>query len=92
MSKSLKFIDLFAGIGGFHIALKSLKMKCVLTCEIDEYARKTYLHNFKEQYLNNKNLFPKDIWNIDFKKIPDFDILCAAAVYFRFSCCNAFKQ
>jgi DNA (cytosine-5)-methyltransferase 1 len=77
MSKSLKFIDLFAGIGGFHIALKSLKMKCVLTCEIDEYARKTYLHNFKEQYLKNKNLFPKDIWNIDFKKIPDFDILCA---------------
>ena len=57
MSKSLKFIDLFAGIGGFHIALKSLKMKCVLTCEIDEYARKTYLHNFKEQYLKNKNLF-----------------------------------
>ena len=77
MNKKLKFIDLFAGIGGFHIALRSLKMKCVLTCEIDKYARETYLNNFKEPYLKDKNLFPEDIWNIDFKKIPNFDILCA---------------
>ena len=77
MDKKLTFIDLFAGIGGFHIALRSLKMKCVLTCEIDKYARETYFNNFKEPYLKDKNLFPKDIWNIDFKKIPNFDILCA---------------
>ena len=71
------FIDLFAGIGGFHFALNSLGMKCVLTCEIDKQARRTYLTNFKEKYLSNLDLFPEDIWNIDVKKMPDFDILCA---------------
>jgi len=71
------FIDLFAGIGGFHFALKSLGMKCVFSCEIDKQARKTYLTNFKEKYLYNLDFFPEDIWSIDFKKIPDFDILCA---------------
>ena len=77
MNKKLKFIDLFAGIGGFHLALKSIGMKCVFTSEIDEFARKTYVANFKEKYIENPNLFNKDIWNANFKKIPDFDILCA---------------
>ena len=76
MSKKLKFIDLFAGIGGFHYALKSLGMECVFTSEIDTYSRKTYSANFKEKYLENLNLFNEDIWQADFKKIPDFDILC----------------
>ena len=52
-------------------------MNCVFTCEIDKYARETYFENFKEPYLKDKNLFPEDIWSIDFKKIPNFDILCA---------------
>ena len=73
----LKFADLFAGIGGFHFSLKSLGMKCVFTSEIDEVARKTYLKNFDEKYLSNPNLFAGDIWKVDFKKMPDFDILCA---------------
>ena len=77
MSKHLKFIDLFAGIGGFHLALKSLGMECVFTSEIDMHARKTYAANFKDKYLGNPNLFAGDIWEVDFKKIPDFDILCA---------------
>ena len=77
MQKSLKFIDLFAGIGGFHLGLSLIGMKCVFTSEIDEYARKTYSANFNEKYLKNPKLFAGDIWKVDFKKIPDFDILCA---------------
>ena len=74
--KKLKFIDLFAGIGGFHLALKSQGMECVFTSEIDTYSRKTYAANFKEKYLEDSSLFNDDIWRADFKKIPDFDILC----------------
>ena len=76
MHKKLKFIDLFAGIGGFHLALKSQGMECVFTSEINDYSRKTYAANFKEKYLEDSNLFNDDIWHADFKKIPDFDILC----------------
>ena len=76
MSKKLKFIDLFAGIGGFHLALKSLGMECVFTSEIDTHARKTYSANFKDKYLDHPDLFAGDIWKVDYKKIPDFDILC----------------
>ena len=77
VNRQLKFIDLFAGIGGFHIALKSIGMKCVFTSEIDDNARKTYLTNFKDPYLNNPNLFAGDIWNVKYEKIPNFDVLCA---------------
>jgi|TARA_Y100000294_G_C8563543_1_gene339926 DNA (cytosine-5)-methyltransferase 1 len=77
MGKKLTFVDLFAGIGGFHLALKSLDMQCVFACEIDEYARKTYLANFKDKFLRKENLFPKDVWEFNIKKIPKFDILCA---------------
>ena len=76
MYKKLKFIDLFAGIGGFHLALKAQGMECVFTSEINDYSRKTYAANFKEKYLEDSNLFNDDIWHADFKKIPDFDILC----------------
>ena len=76
MSRQLKFIDLFAGIGGFHLALKSIGMKCVFTSEIDKYARQTYAANFQDKYLKDPNLFTGDIWKVDYKNIPNFDILC----------------
>jgi DNA (cytosine-5)-methyltransferase 1 len=43
-----KFIDLFAGIGGFRIAMQNLGGKCVFTSEWDNEAKKTYKVNFGE--------------------------------------------
>ena len=66
----LKFVDLFAGLGGFHLALKRLKYKCVFACEKDEKLRALYENNF--------NFKPEgDITDIDPESIPDHDILCA---------------
>jgi len=68
---TFKFIDLFAGIGGFRIALQNLGGKCVFTSEWDESAKKTYQANFGEVPFGDitkeviKNYIPKD-----------FDILC----------------
>jgi DNA (cytosine-5)-methyltransferase 1 len=42
------FIDLFAGIGGFRLALQSLGGKCVFSSEYDKYAQQTYKANFGE--------------------------------------------
>lgn len=46
MKKEYTFIDLFAGIGGFHYGLKKAGAKCVFASEIDKDARKTYEANF----------------------------------------------
>lgn len=67
--QNIKFIDLFCGIGGFHLALKDLGCQCVLACDIDKKCRETYLKNFGIEPVSN-------IKDIDEKKIPDFDILC----------------
>jgi DNA (cytosine-5)-methyltransferase 1 len=47
-SPSFKFIDLFAGIGGFRIPLQEIGGKCVFSSEIDKQAKKTYEANFGE--------------------------------------------
>jgi len=67
-----RFIDLFAGIGGFRIAAQSLGGKCVFTSEWDEQAKKTYEANFGEVPFG-------DITKEETKQfIPDdFDVLCA---------------
>jgi len=67
-----KFIDLFAGIGGFRIAMQNLGGKCVFTSEWDKDAQRTYRANFGEVPFG-------DITKEETKKfIPDgFDVLCA---------------
>ena len=67
------FIDLFAGIGGFHLALSRAGAKCVAACEIDKWARQTYLANHDVP----AGLFFKDIAKIDTSLLPSYDILCA---------------
>jgi len=48
INPTFTFIDLFAGIGGFRIALQNLGGKCVFSSEIDKHARQTYEANFGE--------------------------------------------
>ena len=66
------FIDLFAGVGGFRLAMQNLGGKCVFTSEWDEQAQKTYRANFGEVPFG-------DITKEETKKfIPNaFDVLCA---------------
>ena len=72
-----RFIDLFAGIGGFHLALHNLGAKCVFASEWNEHARKTYEQNFKpiSPSLFKTGNFAGDITQVSKKDIPDFDIL-----------------
>ena len=83
-SKQLKFIDLFAGIGGFRIGFENAGCKCVFSSEIDDHACEMYKLNFGDD--------PKcDITEIDAKVIPDFDILCAGFPCQAFSICGKQK-
>jgi len=74
----LAFIDLFAGIGGFHIAFSNAGAKCVFASEWNEPARKTYEANFRETdpELFEGDNFAGDITKVNPKKIPDFNIIC----------------
>lgn len=64
------FIDLFAGLGGFRLALESLGANCVYSNEWDKPVQKVYADNFGE--------VPEgDITKIDENSVPEHDILCA---------------
>jgi len=65
---SFTFIDLFAGIGGFRLAMQRNGGECVFTSEWDESAQKTYSTNYAEYPFG-------DITKINPTEIPDFDIL-----------------
>ncbi|MEI9956233.1 MAG: DNA (cytosine-5-)-methyltransferase [Ferruginibacter sp.] len=66
----MKFIDLFAGLGGFHIALTDLKHKCVFASELNEELGELYEKNHKTK-------IEGDINDVDVNSIPSHDILCA---------------
>lgn len=66
----MRFIDLFAGLGGFHLALRNLHHECVFASEIDKELREVYQRNFGIKCEG-------DIRDIDLDQIPAHDILCA---------------
>ena len=65
---NFKFIDLFAGIGGFHQAMTFYGGKCVFASEIDEKCKQTYERQFKMTVHGDINTC--------YKNIPNFDVLC----------------
>lgn len=77
MPKTVRFIDLFAGIGGIRTGLSQALTeagytpKCVLTSEIKPYAISVLKDNYEE------DIFAGDITQVNASEIPDFDILCA---------------
>lgn len=77
----MSFIDLFAGIGGFHQAMHSVGHQCVFASEIDKFARITYEANYSRwsPELFENGMFNQDITdpNLDYRTIPAFDVLCA---------------
>lgn len=70
MGSSIKFIDLFAGLGGFHVALSDLDAECVFASEVDKNLQNLYHRNF--------GLKPAgDIRAVENIDIPFHDVLCA---------------
>jgi len=66
----MKFVDIYAGLGGFHIALKKLGHQCVFACEIEKDLQDVYEKNF--------GIRPHgDIRSVNIEYIPPHDILCA---------------
>jgi DNA (cytosine-5)-methyltransferase 1 len=66
---SMNFIDLFCGIGGFHLAMSSFGHKCILACDIDKDCMQVYFDNLGLKPVN-------DITKINEKEMEDFDVLC----------------
>lgn len=66
-----RFASLFAGIGGFELALQAAGAECVFAAEIDTAARETYLAN----HGTPSGGFASDITQVDAASVPDHDIL-----------------
>jgi len=82
---AFKFIDLFAGIGGFRMAFQNLGGKCVFTSEWNAFSQKTYEANFGEVPFG-------DITQIDENNIPNHDILLAGFPCQPFSIAGVSKK
>lgn len=82
---SFKFIDLFAGIGGFRMAFEEKGGICVFSSEIDKFCQKTYKENFNE-------IPAGDITKIECKDIPDHDLLLAGFPCQPFSIAGVSKK
>lgn len=72
----MKFIDLFAGIGGIKIGFENAGFQCVFSNDFDKNVKITFDLNFSEIFETEKQMVLGDIQKIPTAKIPAFDILC----------------
>ncbi len=90
LPSTIKFIDLFCGIGGFRYASRQafeqlgIKGQCLFSSDIDKFAAESYAANFGEKPVG-------DITKVDEKDIPDFDLLFAGFPCQTFSICGLQK-
>ncbi|MCC7349388.1 MAG: DNA (cytosine-5-)-methyltransferase [Phycisphaerales bacterium] len=82
---TLRFIDLFCGIGGFRLAFERTGAKCVFSSDWDRFSRQTYAANFGEEPWGDINTKPV-------AEIPTFDILCAGFPCQPFSLAGVSKK
>ena len=87
MGKKIKFIDLFAGIGGIRLGFETIGAECVFSSEWNKYSQKTYMENFQD-------LTPiaGDITKIASDSIPNHDILLAGFPCQPFSVAGVSKK
>lgn len=85
MKKKLKFIDLFAGIGGFRTAFDNLGLDCVYSNDYDKHSAITYKANYGD--IDNT-----DINKVNAEDIPKFDLLCAGFPCQPFSIAGVSKK
>lgn len=86
-SPLFRFIDLFAGIGGFRSGMTAAGGECEFTSEWDRFALKTY----KEWY-GDEDVYGGDIRELDLSKIPEHDVLCAGFPCQPFSLAGVSKK
>ena len=72
----LKFVDLFAGIGGIKIGFENQGFQCVFSNDFDKNCKITFDFNFSKIFEIDKQMVLGDIQKISTNKIPKCDILC----------------
>ena len=72
----IKFIDLFAGIGGIKIGFENVGFQCVFSNDFDKNCKKVFDFNFLKSSGESKKMVFGDISQISTKQIPEFNILC----------------
>lgn len=82
-----RFIDLFAGIGGFRAGFETVGGKCVFTSEWDRFCQKTYHENFEVDHP-----IAGDITKVETAEIPDHDVLVAGFPCQPFSIAGVSKK
>ena len=87
-SAEFTFIDLFAGIGGFHLGMRAIGGECLFTSEWDKYAARTYSSWFRTEAVDTR-----DIRELNYKaEIPKHDVLLAGFPCQPFSIAGVSKK